>query len=109
MAPLRALQLPPAPKLDFLHLRYRPALRPLAARWQRPVPLGREPDARAPVPGLLVRDFSHEGDLTAWLTRCRRPAELPAGAGSKPLPLLLNGKLSPTVEAFCGCGVFWPE
>ena len=43
MASLRALQLPPAPKLDFLHLRYRPNLRTLAARWQRPVSLAANP------------------------------------------------------------------
>ena len=77
MAPLRALQLPPAPEPELLHLRDRPNLRPLAA----PHESGREPDARAPVPGRLVRDFSHEGDLMAWLTHCHRPAELPAGAG----------------------------
>ena len=151
MASLRALQLPPAPEPEFLQLRYRPDLRTLAARWQRPVspaefrqgyaamlaaaevagcwcwlvdlrsrtapaeaefhwfmadflprlpgrlgggvclgmllppnfavPPGPEPDAHALVPGLLVRDFSHEGDLMAWLTHCRRPSEPLAGAG----------------------------
>ena len=37
MASLRALQLPSASEPDFLQLRYRPDLRTLAARWQRPV------------------------------------------------------------------------
>lgn len=149
MASLRALQLPPTPEPDFLQLRYRPDLRTLAARWQRPVspaefrqgyaamlaaaetvgcwcwlvdlrsrtapapaewqwlladflpqlpgrlgagvylgvllppnfavPPGLGPEAGTPTPGLLVRDFSHEGDLMDWLTHCRRPAPPAAG------------------------------
>ena len=57
-----------------------------------------------------MRDFSHEGDLMAWLTHCRRPAELPAGAGrfqAAALPFI--PKASPTLEAFYRRGVFWPE
>lgn len=34
------------------------------------------------MPGLLVRDFRAEGELTRWLTRCRRPVEPSAGASN---------------------------